>query len=168
MGSKFFKRSSIGAIEVLNDTKDMNMENYRQLHNIVLVISEQCFNIKKVLITAISALISGCFLITKDSGINKLDRFLLPLLFISLFIVILFWLYDSYLYYYQKKLRHDMKVKELIYTSANDCDIEIEKKCGQCKHTNINKALFNFSHLFYFLVAISLFIFYLVMKYQII
>lgn len=72
-----------------------------QLHNATINFSKNSLEIKKLLFVVIG--IATPLIINLCN--NHLDR----ALFISLYIIIfLFWIFDSYTYYYQKKLRFQM------------------------------------------------------------
>ncbi|WP_170075069.1 hypothetical protein [Paraclostridium dentum] len=86
---------------------ELDKENYRQLHNVVLNFSNNSIEIKKLCITAVIAvptIFFNFFSNPKNITINLLNN----ICFILIVIVVLFYLVDVYTYYYQKKLRDSM------------------------------------------------------------
>lgn len=128
-----------------------------QLHNATVNFSKNSLEIKKLLFVVIG--ISTPLIINLSD--NKLDTSL----FVSLYIILIpFWIFDSYTYYYQKKLRAAMdsffiEIKNRNSNRANDLSEEISQK------KQIQRALFNLSHLCFYgvlLIPITLaFILYL-------
>lgn len=77
------------------------MEKIDQLHNATINFSKNSLEIKKLLFVVIG--------ISTPLIINLCNNQLDVALFISLYIIIFsFWIFDSYTYYYQKKLRFQM------------------------------------------------------------
>lgn len=128
-----------------------------QLHNATINFSKTSLEIKKLLFVVIG--ISTPLIINLSD--NKLDISL----FVSLYIILIpFWIFDSYTYYYQKKLRATMdsffiEIKNRNSDSAND----VSKTKSQTEQ--IRSALFNLSHFcFYgvlFILITLVFILYL-------
>lgn len=135
----------------------IDWKNIDQLHNATVNFSKNSLEIKKLLFVVIG--ISTPLIINLSN--NKLDTSL----FISLYIILIpFWIFDSYTYYYQKKLRAKMEglFIEIKNRNLNTTDVFQEK--SQIKQ--IIMALFNLSHLCFYgvlLILITLiFILYLV------
>ena len=135
--------------------KDKNIENeidwkiIDQLHN-ATNFSKNCLEIKKLLFVVIG--ISTPLIINLCN--NKLDRSL----FISLYLFIVsFWLFDSYSYYYQEKLRAKMndRFKNISERNndVNSVETSEEEFTLQKNRTNkkrILRSLFNMSHLVFY------------------
>lgn len=136
--------------------KDKNIENeidwkiIDQLHNATNNFSKNCLEIKKLLFVVIG--ISTPLIINLCN--NKLDRSL----FISLYLFIVsFWLFDSYSYYYQEKLRAKMndRFKNISERNndVNSVETSEEEFTLQKNRTNkkrILRSLFNMSHLVFY------------------
>lgn len=123
---------------------ELNMEKYRQLHNVVLKFSNNSMEIKKLFATAIGGTIAFFIpLMNKKSYTITTEA----VQFIIIAIILLFYIVDSYTYFYQKKLRGEMekienKIKHQDFVTSNQCNTE----------ELIFKALINWSHLPYYIV----------------
>lgn len=136
--------------------KDKNIENeidwkiIDQLHNATNNFSKNYLEIKKLLFVVIG--ISTPLIINLCN--NKLDRSL----FISLYLFIVsFWLFDSYSYYYQEKLRAKMNDRfkniNARNNDVNSVEASEEEFTLQKNRTNkkrILRSLFNMSHLVFY------------------
>lgn len=125
----------------------IDWKNIDQLHNATVNFSKNSLEIKKLLFVVIG--ISTPLIINLSN--NKLDTSL----FISLYIILIpFWIFDSYTYYYQKKLRAKMEglFIEIKNRNLNTTDVFQEK--SQIKQ--IIMALFNLSHLCFYGVLLIL------------
>lgn len=112
-----------------------------QLHNATINFSKNSLEIKKLLFVVIGILTP---LIINQCG-NHITR----ALFISLYITIfLFWIFDSYTYYYQKKLRFQM---DLYFKQILDKNENIQQKN---KFKMIIISLFNWSHFCFYGILI--------------
>lgn len=125
----------------------IDWKNIDQLHNATVNFSKNSLEIKKLLFVVIG--ISTPLIINLSN--NKLDTSL----FISLYIILIpFWIFDSYTYYYQKKLRAKMEglFIEIKNRNLNTTDVFQEK--SQIKQ--IIMALFNLSHLCFYGILLIL------------
>lgn len=135
---------------------ELNFVKYNQLHNVTLNISNQCFDIKKNYLTILSLFSTLCVSLITANGINIEVLNNLKILYCLLIITLSFYLYDSYLYYYQKKLRIKMNgIEKLI---GNNCIDET-----LTEHRLVFKSLINPSHLFYIIFLFMINIFWLVL-----
>lgn len=108
-----------------------------QLHNATINFSKNSLEIKKLLFVVIGIL--------TPLIINLCGNHITIALFISLYITIfLFWIFDSYTYYYQKKLRLQM---DLYFKQILDKNENIQQKN---KFKMIIISLFNGSHLCFY------------------
>lgn len=124
-----------------------------QLHNAILEISKQCFDLKKTCITVLVAIFAIIPNIRNTS--SPLDYKTLYNC-ISICAPLFFYLTDSYCYYYQRKLRSRMEniIKKAKYKHS------IEYYYGNTKDTTIRatvfNAMFNTSHCFYLILILLL------------
>lgn len=118
----------------------LNWDNINQLHNAVSNFSRQSFDIKKLWITVEISIIT--LLLTLEIKDCKF------ILLVSEVVLVFFYFLDSMTYYYQDKLRECMERERNA----------IRKRYGiKCNSVNREKcrffrALFNYSHLLYYLV----------------
>lgn len=133
----------------INDIEyDLNMEKYRQLHNVVLNFSNNSIEIKKMCITTLSAIPAIIIAFFKNINITYV-------IYILLCITLLFYFIDVYTYYYQKKLREIMKVIELNIKNSSNNSFELSQSLFS---KLIKNSFFNYSHLIYYLLIIFLLI----------
>lgn len=113
-----------------------------QLHNATINFSKSSLEIKKLLFVVLG--ISTPVIISLSN--NKLDTSL----FVSLYVIVIsFWIFDSYTYYYQKKLRSTMD-KYFIEIKNRNSNGENEEFHNQSQTGQILSALFNLSHLCFY------------------
>lgn len=132
-----------------------------QLHNATINFSKNSLEIKKLLFVVIS--------ISTPLIINLCNNQLNVALFISLYIIIFaFWVFDSYTYYYQKKLRFQMDYYfEQVLSRNTNTQQETFKK--EKTFEMIKISLFNWSHFcFYGILTIVIIILNLLFCYNII
>ena len=142
---------------------DKNIENeidwkiIDQLHNATSNFSKNCLEIKKLLFVVIGI---STPLIINLCG-NKLDKSL----FISIYLFIIsFWLFDSFSFYYQEKLRANMndRFKRISERSKDDGsskdskDEEFTIQNDRTKNGRILRSLFNLSHLLFYGILVLL------------
>lgn len=144
---------------------ELNMEKYRQLHNIVLSFSNNSIEIKKMCITTLIAIptIFFAFFKDKDISIDMIKYTCYGLLSIT----ILFYFVDVYTYYYQKKLRDLMS--DIEYKIKNVSNACTENICLSCKNRKkvihrLKISLFNWSNLIYYLLFTLFIIFLIIVK----
>ena len=138
-----------------------------QLHNAVLAISKQCFDLKKACITIIVAIFAIIPNIKPTS--NSIDYTSLYYC-ISVSATLFFYLADSYCYYYQRKLR--ARIDQLVKIAKHKSSIEYyygPNSCSKTTKATIFNAMFNPSQCFYLiliilLLGVSFFYRYLVQK----
>lgn len=112
-----------------------------QLHNATINFSKNSLEIKKLLFVVIGIL--------TPLIINLCGNHITGALFISLYITIfLFWIFDSYTYYYQKKLRFQM---DFYFKQILDKNENIQQKN---KFKMIIISLFNWSHFCFYGILI--------------
>lgn len=131
-----------------------------QLHNATINFSKNSLEIKKLLFVVIG--------ISTPLIINLCNNHITGVLFVSLYIIIfLFWIFDSYTYYYQKKLRFQMNYyfeRILNRNRKNVRNTSNFRKNSTCKMVIIS--LFNWSHFCFYgiltilIVIINLILFY--------
>lgn len=132
-----------------------------QLHNATINFSKNSLEIKKLLFVVIG--------ISTPLIINLCNNQLNVALFISLYIIIFaFWVFDSYTYYYQKKLRFQMDYYfEQVLSRNTNTQQETFKK--EKTFEMIKISLFNWSHFcFYGILTIVIIILNLLFCYNII
>ena len=130
----------------------LNWDNINQLHNAVSNFSRQSFDIKKLWITVEISVIT----LLSTIKVESLDF----IVFIIELVTIFFYLLDSMTYYYQDKLRDQMEAER----NAIRKRYRIKYKSLEQEKSRIFKALFNWSHLLYYVVLV-LGIFYLLHRY---
>lgn len=134
-------------IKILDELSKIQIE---QLHNITLSISKQSFEIKKLYIISLTTLIS----IFSLKNINILFLGCLTTTF-------LFYIVDSFLYFYQRTLRNKMIIEEnKIYERNKIENINFRDSLSK---TNLCSAFFNSSQIIYYIIF-SILIFSLILK----
>lgn len=134
-------------IKILDELSKIQID---QLHNITLLISKQSFEIKKLYIITLTTLIS--IFAFKNVSI---------LFFSCLIATLLFYIVDSFLYYYQRNLRNNMIIEENKIYKRNSIDqLNFRKPLSNIK---LSFAFFNLSQAVYYIVFIVLF-FLLILK----
>ena len=134
-------------IKILDELSKIQID---QLHNITLLISKQSFEIKKLYIITLTTLIS--IFAFKNVSI---------LFFSCLIATLLFYIVDSFLYYYQRNLRNNMIIEEnKLYKRNNIDQLNFRKPLSNIK---LSFAFFNLSQAVYYIVFIVLF-FLLILK----
>ena len=118
----------------------LNWDNINQLHNAVSNFSRQSFDIKKLWITVEISVIT----LLSSLKVGDID---FAVLIIEL-VVIFFYFLDSMTYYYQNKLRYKMEAER----NAIRKRYGIKYKSPNQEKCSIFKALFNWSHLLYYVV----------------
>ena len=111
---------------------ELDQENYRQLHNVVLNFSNNSIEIKKMCITALIAVPTILFSFLTKSDINH--DLVVTMCKVLMIIITLFYLIDSYTYYYQSKLRENMKSIENKIRKRNGLN-----PCNRKKNKILNK-----------------------------
>jgi len=138
----------------IND--QMDMMSIEQLHRVVLNLSKNCFEIKKLCVTVLISSSTLLAIFTKD----LIDKFI----FVSaLFLVVLFWLLDAQSYYYQDKIRARMKVLGEDIVERERPQIVIvgigmplsEKRENRSNVSRVFASLFNYSMFFYLVLVIA-------------
>lgn len=113
-----------------------------QLHNATINFSKNSLEIKKLLFVVIG--------ISTPLIINLCGNHITRALFISLYLTIfLFWIFDSYTYYYQKKLRFQM---DFYFKQILDKNAKIQQKN---RFKMIIISLFNCSHFCFYGILMS-------------
>lgn len=110
-----------------------------QLHNVVLNFSRNSMQSKKIMFTMLGIFIASFFQLPEKSVATTWLPFVM-------FIVALFWAFDSYTYYYQEKTRALMDVRfhslKKRYPSSNPDDEftlpDSRKSCGRFWRSIIN------------------------------
>lgn len=132
-----------------------------QLHNATTNFSKNSLEIKKLLFVVIG--------ISTPLIINLCDNKLNIAVFISLYIIIfVFWIFDSYTYYYQKKLRFqmDLHFREILGRNTTVQQPILERKST---YQNVWISLFNLSHMcFYGVLVVIIIITHILFNYTII
>lgn len=103
-----------------------------QLHNVVLNFSRNSMQAKKIMFTMLGIFIASLLQLDEMKYALKWFPFVI-------FIVVLFWAFDSYTYYYQEKIRAQMDVRfhslKKRYPSTNPDDEytlpDSRKSCGR-------------------------------------
>ena len=144
---------------------ELDNKSIDQLHEVVLQLSSNCFELKKLCATLVVA--ASTLIITFAEKVSPI-QISTPkaIILIDLLIVVLFWILDSLSFYYQQKLRLRMrdKAQEIVNRSLN-VPTQVDG-VGMPADTNIGKsifdisikALFNRSMTFYFLVSVLVFL----------
>ena len=136
---------------------ELNIEKYRQLHNVVLCFSNNSMEIKKLCVSTLVAVPTILFAFFKDKNITiDIIRYTC---FGLLAITILFYFVDVYTYYYQKKLRDLMSRIESEMKGFPDSNIQNE--CDRCKNlkevkSRLKISLINWSNLIYYILFVLL------------
>ena len=138
----------------LNENKELAKKEIDQLHAAVLQFSNCCLEMKKLCSTVLAA-ITGIILAITES---KLDIALFGAAFM---ISVVFWIVDSQAYYYQVKLRRKMTdiANEIRQNNmVQDFTMPLGGRPGYSKDylnqaSNILEAAFNWSQIYYFLIA---------------
>lgn len=124
-----------------------------QLHNAVLNFSKNSMNAKSIMFTLIGVIVAALLKNERSFGCN--ERLLL------IIVVILFWLYDSFTYYYQEKLRsqidvrfHSLKKRHASKELNDEFTLpDNRSSCGR-----VWRSLFwNYSILFYLIILVVIF-----------
>jgi len=129
---------------------ELNLKQIDQLHNATLQFSNFCFEIKKTCITTIFIVLT--FVVTFTN--KKLD---VSIFIISYIIVTCFWFLDSTAYFYQVKLRTNMKEKfNTVLTLSeqapeNDAVIE-DSRSNESIPKKLFSSLVNASMILYYLL----------------
>lgn len=143
----------------LKENKELAKKEIDQLHAAVLQFSNCCLEMKKLCSTVLAAIMGIILAITG----SKLDI----ALFIAAFMIIfVFWIVDSQAYYYQVKLRRKMTdIANEIRQNNMSQDFTIPlgdrpeySKAFLNQANNIFKAAFNWSQIYYFLIAVLILI----------
>lgn len=140
---------------------ELDQDSITQLHEAVIELSKSCFELKKLCATVVGVALTLIATLTKE-----LD----PAMFAGGgLLVAFFWMADAQSYYYQDKLRGEIRVLQEAIAQRNGLTMpgggaisSSRQKRGALQRAV--RALFNFSMLFYFgLIAIdgALFIAYL-------
>jgi hypothetical protein len=143
----------------MKNNDDMDLMSIEQLHKVVLQLSSNCFELKKLCATI---LISAATLFATFSGWR-----LNYSIFNSGFVVTLFfWILDAQSYYYQEKLRSRMKIlaERILRRRSSGSHLEIdgvgavltEQRENLKYYQRVLHSLFNKSMVFYWLVMILL------------
>lgn len=140
-------------MEGSNNIEDkIDWKKIDQLHNATVNFSKSSLEIKKLLFVVIG--ISTPLIINLSD--NKLDASL----FISLYIILIpFWIFDSYTYYYQKKLRATMDslfIEIRNRNTDNTSDVFETELQTMSQIKLILRALFNLSHICFYGVLLVL------------
>lgn len=125
-----------------------------QMHKAVLQFSSNCFELKKLCATV---LVSGATLIATFTD-KQLD---LSIFIAGVMVTLFFWLLDSQSYYYQEKLRANMKIKAENMaerhnqkTVVDGVGLPLSEEREQRKvETRVLNSLFNNSMFFYLVLA---------------
>ena len=125
-----------------------------QLHNAVLIFSKNSMYAKSIMFTLIGVIVTA-LLDNNERSFGWDERLLL------IIVVILFWLYDSFTYYYQEKLRaqidvrfHSLKKRHASKEFNDEFTLpDNRSSCGR-----IWRSLFwNYSNLFYVIILVVIF-----------
>lgn len=123
-------------IKILDELSKIQIE---QLHNTTLSISKQSFEVKKLYIITLTALIS----IFSFKNITIL-------FFSCLVVTFLFYIVDSFLYHYQRNLRNNMITEENKIYERNGIDqLNFRKSLSKIE---LSSAFFNSSQVSYYIV----------------
>lgn len=124
-----------------------------QLHAVVLNLSKNCFELKKLCVTL---LISGSALIASFTSKSLDYAFFIA----GLLVVGFFWMLDAQSYFYQERLRHRMRdiERELLGEasgSSNEAEgIGMELSADRTLATLRLRSLVNWSMLFYLILVV--------------
>lgn len=138
-----------------------------QLHNAANNFSKTTIEVKKLLFVVIG--------ISSPIIVNLCDKKLDKALFLSLYIfVIIFWLFDSFNYYYQEKLRESMDKRferlkrrnSNLKLNENDEKDEFTLPDNRIKSSRFLRSIFNVSNLLFYgtlliLISLAFLLFYL-------
>lgn len=124
---------------------EQNKKAIEQLHATTLNISGQSFQIKKLCIVTLTS-VSAFFKATNVSGT------LLSLASFGIVITLLFYIVDSFMYYYQRNLRKTMIEEENKIYKRNHIKQKNYRK--ELKNTDYSSAFFNLSHTLYYILII--------------
>lgn len=135
-----------------NIKEEFEKAEIEQLHRLVLQLSKNCFEIKKLCATVI---ISVSVLITTFTQ-QQIDYALFAG---SEIVVVFFYLLDAQSYFYQRKARFRMThVAESILEKRGEIltihGVGMPLSSSKSKNTGIIKSLFNSSMLFYFFLTV--------------
>jgi len=145
--------------EERNTVKNCNIDSeidwkiIDQLHNAVLNFSKNSMNAKSIMFTLIGVIVAA--LLNNERAFGCSEKLLL------IIIVILFWLYDSFTYYYQEKLRsqidarfHSLRRRHSSKESNDEFTLpDNRSSCGR-----VWRSLFwNYSILFYVIILVIIF-----------
>lgn len=140
----------------MNNTKEtmdkISWNNINQLHDAVSNFSKQSFDIKKLWITV------EISIITLLININEGD--LTTIIITASFVLLFFYFLDCMTYYYQDKLRENIKVEQNNIRKRH----EIKPKDIDRNEWRVLRSFFNWSHLLYYVVGLILVVFFFVCK----
>lgn len=132
---------------------EQNKKTIEQLHATTLNISGQSFQIKKLCIVTLTSVSAFFKAFSVSTALLSLASF-------GIAITLLFYIVDSFMYYYQRNLRKAMiKEENEIYKRHNINQYYYRK---ELKNTDYLSAFFNLSHTIYYILIIifvGLFIF---------
>ena len=129
----------------------LNLMHIEQLHKATLNFSNNCLETKKLCITV---LIAVCTILVSLHEISAFNN-VLPLLgILEMIISSLFYLVDVSFYYYQSKLRDEMKAEENEIRERHNIPLN-SKQNSKTKLERIRNACINGSQTMYFLLSIA-------------
>jgi len=135
----------------------LKLKEIDQLDSAILQFSKNTLTSKKLC----ASLLVGIFSLILKLTNNVLDN---SLFFSSFISVLVFWIIDSFSYYYQKKIRIRMsEIVDELYENNQLVNGYGMPLSGNIKASWI-KSMFNFSQLFYHLILLLLIIAYIMFK----
>ena len=157
------KTSNVTENEIYEDTSqedstteiknDIDWKIIDQLHNATINFSKTSLELKKLLFVVLGISTPIIFSVFD----NKLDRFLFIFLGIC---ILMFWLYDSYTYYFQEKLRSSMNNRFTNIAKRNNVKIEANKyftlPSNRSNNHRLIRSIFNDSNLIFYGIFIVL------------
>lgn len=124
-----------------------------QLHNAVLAISKQCFDLKKTCITVMIAIFA---IIPNVKNVSNSFDYKTLYYCISIIAPLFFYLADAYCYYYQRKLR--ARMEEIVTIAKHKYSVKYYygKDNNSTIEATVLNAMFNTSHCFYLILILLL------------
>ncbi|WP_195238109.1 hypothetical protein ACSXBP_11365 [Clostridium perfringens] len=147
----FNQKNSINTSQEKLD--ELDMENYRQLHNVVLKFSNNSIEIKKMFIATLTTIATILFTFFKEN--LSMDIILIYIFLAAIIVTLLFLMIDAYTYYYQSKLRIIMKNIVIDIKFRNNIIFNLKHEQIRKFHLLL-KSVFNFSNnIYYFIILLS-------------
>lgn len=117
-----------------------------QLHNVVLSFSRNSMQAKKIMFTILGVFVAAMLQVSDPKSCVQWFPFVIAIVF-------MFWMFDSYTYFYQEKLREKMDERLRAIKkrySSRDVDDELTLPDRRTAGCRVIRSLFNTSVLFFY------------------